>query len=691
MASQGTKCFNCGGEGHVARECPSQRQQQGGGSNSTPSTTRFWTPKRPQEESEEKEFRRQLIQEKREEQTRRRELEERRKMDELTRQEIERNSEAMEARLMSKIDRQYLATREEVRRESVRAPLPRTPLGTPRERAVCDYEDKGIEDIEDEIAKLYELREKKRKDRGKEPAPAPRRSFRQPVFHHNDGSVQDSPPESSKMGEERQRTKIPSGSGPEGVLAYVLQQRRLLTGKNKEQLKAICRTEEVEYTTKAPTIEKIIEARVKMAYEGFIFPPAPANVSPEEGERTPRLQRLGKWDVGGSFGQAYALPKHKDLFRWRPISPTFAEPSRLASSRVARALNTLLFALPKHSGFNLKAVMDFVPGLLETEGNFRNLPGYVDLVSASFDIKDMFVSLPHDDVLNAVDWLIQVYLSKGYKGVRVAKRGKKAWLSVGGSRDDCISIPLEMILDMVRFDLCFTFIWSAGQLLKQVVGVPMGKSTSCPIACILCTFAEVTFLKGLGRDRRLVRGFRVVDDVTVFVAVVGRYGLHRDHSIMELFNHCYGQVLRLFRTDEDDGCWNFAGVTIFRHGTALRTVSIVKNASSLWDSGDLVFGGFQDYESYSSKRAKIGAILSTLHRLYRLTTDEWGLQEALLAVKRELLTRDYPRRMVEDAVVSFASKAGGIMPEVAARVCDRGLGLLPSRTCVHRYTCFWEK
>ncbi|GBG73500.1 hypothetical protein CBR_g16843 [Chara braunii] len=215
---------------------------------------------------------------------RRRELEDKKKMDELIRREIERNSEVLEARVMSKIGRQFLVAREEARMEESRSHIFRTRRSVTRDK-MDEYADKGTEDIEDEIAKLYEIREKKRKAKASVEGEG-RRPFRQPVFGRN-GSVEDGPiGESSKMEEERGRTKIAAGSGPDGFLAYVLAQRRLLTPKTKEQLKAICRQENVTYTTKGPTIKSIIEARAKVAYEGFIFTPSTSSTSPDE-ERTP--------------------------------------------------------------------------------------------------------------------------------------------------------------------------------------------------------------------------------------------------------------------------------------------------------------------------------------------------------------------------------------------------------------------
>ncbi|GBG67708.1 hypothetical protein CBR_g836 [Chara braunii] len=282
------QCFNCGGEGHFARECPSTRTNPPNGS-SAPAAPRYWTPRRQPNDSEEKEFIRQMIAEKREEQARRKEFEEKRKFDEMIRQEIERNSEAMEARVILKIGRQYLTAKEEARREESRCLGERTPRPLQRARVVDDFADKGIEDIEDEIAKLYELWEKKRK--AKQPCTPPvRRSFRQPNFN-SQGSVDSEKPggESSRMGETRGRSKVAAGSGPEGILTFILAQRRLLTPKTKDQLKAICAQEGVTYTTKVPTIERIVEVRAKMAYEGFVFTPSPS-VSPTteaEEEDTP--------------------------------------------------------------------------------------------------------------------------------------------------------------------------------------------------------------------------------------------------------------------------------------------------------------------------------------------------------------------------------------------------------------------
>ncbi|GBG81269.1 hypothetical protein CBR_g31941 [Chara braunii] len=368
------------------------------------------------------------------------------------------------------------------------------------------------------------------------------------------------------------------------------------------------------------------------------------------------LDRIGKRNPQGDFGHAVVLPKHKDLSRWRPISPTFSEPAKLASSRVARALNCLLFALPASSNFNLKAVDCFKDGLARMSRAVSSLGNVMDMESASFDIKDMFISLPQVNILQAIEWLVDIYLNRGCVGVTVAKRGRNAYLSFGTNREGYVLIGLWQNLDMVAFDLRCTYVWSVDVLLRQVIGVPMGKSTSCPLTCILCARAEHKFVTGLGTDRKLVFGFRIVDDVSIFIARRLRDGEEKARMILVAFLRCYGENLRLVRTDTAGGSgWGFAGTQAQRIGAEISTVAIVKNAEPILKHRRLVFGSFQDFCSYGSKKAKIAAILGTLSRIHRWSSD--GRMQVFLSIRSELLLRDYPPKLIDSVFQRFAVNA----------------------------------
>ncbi|GBG83332.1 hypothetical protein CBR_g37045 [Chara braunii] len=71
------------------------------------------------------------------------------------------------------------------------------------------------------------------------------------------------------------------------------------------------------------------------------------------------LTKLAQWDKKGKFGEAYVMPKHKDLTRFRPICPTYSEPTVRGCRIVAKALNHLLFSLPQDWHFNLRSNTSF--------------------------------------------------------------------------------------------------------------------------------------------------------------------------------------------------------------------------------------------------------------------------------------------------------------------------------------------
>ncbi|GBG91801.1 hypothetical protein CBR_g53690 [Chara braunii] len=70
------------------------------------------------------------------------------------------------------------------------------------------------------------------------------------------------------------------------------------------------------------------------------------------------LDKIGDWKRDGRIGSAFVLPKDKDLGKWRPIAPSFADPAVLVQKRVAKALHHMLVTFPERSSMCLNSVAD---------------------------------------------------------------------------------------------------------------------------------------------------------------------------------------------------------------------------------------------------------------------------------------------------------------------------------------------
>ncbi|GBG92550.1 hypothetical protein CBR_g55944 [Chara braunii] len=264
------------------------------------------------------------------------------------------------------------------------------------------------------------------------------------------------------------------------------------------------------------------------------------------------LKQFVRWDVKGKFGDAYVLPKHKDLSRFRLVCPTFSEPHVRICRVTAKVLNDLLAGMPRKWHFNLRSVSELVPRLDQVNRSIsRVMKSNSEVVAMSFDIKDMFSKLSHEEIIQAVDWVIDHHRSNGREWVRVNTRGKGRTFGASTGDDHWRKMDLETVRNFVKWELEHTYTKATGILLHQVVGIPMGKGTSPPLACMLCAFAEYKFLQSLEGWHRFVFGVRLMDDVSLIVVKGGKKQTPVDR-IASSFEGCYPKNLTLQRTDGGD-------------------------------------------------------------------------------------------------------------------------------------------
>ncbi|GBG74864.1 hypothetical protein CBR_g19377 [Chara braunii] len=272
------------------------------------------------------------------------------------------------------------------------------------------------------------------------------------------------------------------------------------------------------------------------------------------------LGGLGKWKRNGRLGKAYVIPKDKDLQHWRPIAPACGDPAVMAQRRCARAPNCLITRFPRVRHFNLRSAYE-MKRELDQFGSLLQKEGCSMAMGRCYDIKEMFSSISHSFVKDAVSELVMYFEKRGWRQVRVANRGKLCQMSKTTRREEgYTTVKLDMLHIMVEYDLSHPYMMHGDVIRRQLVGIPMGKTTSPVLATVTCAMAEARFLSNLGADRRIVMAWRMVDDVSIVVGCTGEEeSWERAERILQSFKSIYDEELKLIRKDEGAHTWQFIG------------------------------------------------------------------------------------------------------------------------------------
>lgn len=235
----------------------------------------------------------------------------------------------------------------------------------------------------------------------------------------------------------------------------------------------------------------------------------------------------------GGAGTANLIPKHKDDSRMRPITDTTKVPARGMSRAVAAVLMLLLSHFWSWASFNITATKDLAGRVAQFCSEFGEF-GDVDIFS--FDVKNMYTELRHQDVDNALYQFLQLVRSRLHTlsfHVHKSRKRKNAFVGVNPGSSLFYSMPFRILHKYVLWELDNNFFWAGNVLLKQSIGISMGGSCSPVLAQILCTWCEYTWLSSLGADARFIRGVRFMDDSTLFVV--------RGHSHLAVAyqQHCF--------------------------------------------------------------------------------------------------------------------------------------------------------
>ncbi|GBG75533.1 hypothetical protein CBR_g20163 [Chara braunii] len=333
------------------------------------------------------------------------------------------------------------------------------------------------------------------------------------------------------------------------------------------------------------------------------------------------LHKIAAWKTDGRIGRAYVIPKDKDLGRWRPIAPATGDPAGTAQRKVARALHYLMKLFPKEQTFYLNSIQE-LPAKLEAVQKRLTEIGCTGVEGSCYDIKDMFTKIPHDAVWRSVWQILVWYANRGWRQVKVSRRGRTCTLSkTCRATDGYVGIRFESIFAMVEYDLNNAYVNCWQVMRRQISGIPMGKCTSPILATITCAMAEFNMLKGLGSDRKLVGGWRIVDDITVVVG--GQAGERSSNDeVFGKLETSYDENLTLVRKDGGKDWWHFLGGSFYLLQQPVRLMFVpgTKNLVTLRETASVRYQTMQDYASYSEKKLKKSTLAATLRRSWSSTS-----------------------------------------------------------------------
>ena len=295
--------------------------------------------------------------------------------------------------------------------------------------------------------------------------------------------------------------------------------------------------------------------------------------------------------VGSIRPRLYGLPKlHKVDIPLRPILSMIRSPQH----ELARYLNSLLDPVLKYfSRYIVKDSFKFVDDL--------KLQGAKDTFLCSFDVKSLFTSVPLNEVIDICAEMLYNLENPTLK------------------RSNFVRL-MRLATEEVEFS--FNNI-----LYRQIDGIAMGSPLGPTLANIFMGYLEYKVLPEFDSNCKYMR---YVDDCFVISDSVKVSNL-----LFERLNSLHSAI-KFTKENEENDQISFLDVLIKRKDNKFIT-SIFRKPFT---------GQYLNFQSYCSKRRKIGLIKTLFHRANKICSPE-VFQNELKVIKELLIKNGYPNPLID--------------------------------------------
>ena len=275
----------------------------------------------------------------------------------------------------------------------------------------------------------------------------------------------------------------------------------------------------------------------------------------------------------------------------------------------------------------------------------------------------MYTELPHDALIEAVDWLFAKFeKANRHRVVSVPRcRGLPAKLGKSNNVVADAMFSLQNLKDIILFDLRNCFFSAGDVLLQQKKGVPMGSPLSPVLAILICAYYEHKWLESktpLVRAR--VAGIRYVDDTHNVVAVNGRDASSEREArvLLSEMNACYHRDMEVQEEKIENNRYHFLETTVECRPDGFEVMHRNKNFEHLLLHGKQKLYRYQHFFSFSPYRAKKGVVISALSRIARNCSSDARVIESVFQLFVELQMLRYPRALLLSALDRLWRRTG---------------------------------
>ena len=393
--------------------------------------------------------------------------------------------------------------------------------------------------------------------------------------------------------------------------------------------------------------------------------------------KDPRKKRWG-YIESGSLPYSYILHKMKDVERRRPLVSYRKHPFRRIFNVASRMITFIANTLEtKHC--NLSRCTDLLDRITKIQRLAHAKHGkHARFVYKMGDIKNMYTELRHEVIIKALDWALNTFRRQTRRNMLSATKYGRKGVYVGHTTlDSEIKLSLAEIRKIVLFDLeNAVFNVGSDTRLRQIIGIPMGSPISAALAPLVCIYFEHLYFSGLeNAENESVHGIRYVDDqlaLAFYNTSDPQSKLDAIHLVEEL-SECYDEKM----TMENEACnyndsnsvihtsnFVFLEARVHFDGHTICSKHNNKNELSVREENKQKFFRYHHFDSFASRQQKIGAIIETLVRTSRYTSNFADLKESTRLCRRELSILGYPKPFFNRAL----KKLRRTRPEIWAKM-----------------------